>query len=312
MGDLATSIGKIIDDVSFEIRSTSSSESAMRNKPDVDRTYRPQRFWEQRISSGGDLSSVGHPELGAYNRLAYVVRQAALRRALGGVEAKLAGTRIFEVAFGVGYYLEFWSDRGAGEVTGIDLSPSAVEVARRRFPGYVLFQHDVTRPLPESMGRYGLVTAIDVLYHVVDDEDWRRAVRHVSSLVAPGGLLVLTDKFPQGAATSPSGAVHVRRRPLEEYEEELRKGGLVIEKIVPVFVFMDDPILCGVHRWIGAASSVQWRAVSKLIRVCSQAPAMRDAVGLAVGALQLPLELLSARLLKRSPNLEMLVCRHGG
>lgn len=284
----------------------------MSNKPDIDRTYRPQLFWEQRISASGDLSAVGHPELGAYNRLAYVARLAALRTALGDVEARLAGTRIFEVGFGVGYYLAYWSEKGVGEVTGIDLSPTAVELARRRFPGYVLFQHDITRPLPESLGRYGLVTAIDVLYHVVDDEDWRRALWHIGSLVAPGGRLVLTDKFPRGAAISPGGAVHVRRRPLEQYEEALRRKGLVIEKIVPVFVFMDDPILYGVHRWIGAASSVQWRALSKLIRVCRRVPAVRDAVGLTIGALQLPLELLSARLLKRSPNLEMLVCRHSG
>ncbi len=36
---------------------------------------------------------------------------------------------------------------------------------------------------------------MDVLFHIVDDEGYARAIRNLAALLAPGGLLVLTENF---------------------------------------------------------------------------------------------------------------------
>jgi len=207
----------------------------------------------------------------------------------------------------VGFYLKFYAESGVTQLTGVDLSSVAVARAKEMFPQYHLFQHDITEPLPIPAKSFDLVTAIDVLYHIVDDLKWEHALDHLCSLIAPNGVFVFTDKFPkrQVYQTFP----HVRRRPLEMYAKVLRGHGLTIKAIRPVFVFMDDPLPEGEPRWLAQTSFAQWRIVNKAIRVFGRWRSVRDVVGLSLGALQYPFEKMAVGLLPRSPNLEMVLAQ---
>ena len=44
---------------------------------------------------------------------------------------------------------------------------------------------------------------MDVLFHIVDDEGYARAIRNLAALLAPGGLLVLTENFLTGTPAAP-------------------------------------------------------------------------------------------------------------
>ena len=41
--------------------------------------------------------------------------------------------------------------------------------------------------------RFDIVNAVDVLFHVVDDKRWRRAVENLGHHLAPGGLLMIVE-----------------------------------------------------------------------------------------------------------------------
>ena len=41
--------------------------------------------------------------------------------------------------------------------------------------------------------RFDIVDAVDVLFHVVDDKRWRRAVENLGHHLAPGGLLMIVE-----------------------------------------------------------------------------------------------------------------------
>ena len=139
---------------------------------------------------------MGHPTLGAYNRLAYRLRLAAFRRAISESVPQWPNVRIFEGGFGVGFYLEYYAHEGVRHVTGADLSAAAVASVQERFPDFRLIQGDLGQTLPFAERSFDLVTAIDVLYHIVDDRQWDHALAQLSNLVAPGGTLVVTESFP--------------------------------------------------------------------------------------------------------------------
>lgn len=272
--------------------------------------YNPAEFWSELVTGRAGLPSVGHPALGAYNRVAYRFRLAALRRAITASVPLWPNVRIFEGGFGVGFYLEYYAHEGVRHVTGVDLSGAAAESLQARFHDFRLMQGDLTQPLPFAERSFDLVTAIDVLYHIVDDQCWHQALAQLADLVAPGGVLVLTDKFPceRAAQTFP----HVRRRSLTDYRRVLEGRGLGVHGISPVFVLMDDPITCGEKRWLGRLSLAQWRVVQKTIRVLGRWPRLRDIVAISLAGLQFPSEWLLVRLIRRSPNLEVLVARRPG
>ncbi len=269
--------------------------------------FDPSHYWANLISGDLDLSRVGHPELGAYNRVAYRVRLHALDRVLRALSVDMRRTRVFEAAFGVGFYLAEWARRGALAVSGLDISPDAVKAAQARFPSFKLRQADLGVDGAAS-GQSDLVLAIDVLYHIVDDARWQVALANLANVVARDGHLVLTDKFPDNPShTDPFP--HVRRRSLQTYDDTLRRLGFERVMIQPVFVFMDDPLEDGCHPLLGKAANLQWRVGTKIIRTLAPARRLRDGLGLSFGLCQLPFELLALSFLDRSPNLELAVYR---
>lgn len=196
--------------------------------------------------SPDDVDQVGICDMGrGFNGVAYRLRLEALERALLQAGVRPRGARVFEAAYGVGFYLRFWQRQDAAAVAGVDLSPRARENAARQFPGYDLRAGDLARihewddwaPLE---GSFDVVTAIDVLYHLVRDEAAGRAVRNLGRLVRPGGVLVFTDK-PVGLHAPYAECDIVTRRPLEWYDRVLAPAGLVRERVAPVFWCMDPP-----------------------------------------------------------------------
>ena len=106
-----------------------------------------------------------------------------------GVE--LARARVLDVGCGVGFYAGLLAEAGVVDYRGVDVSPVQLPTLRARHPSFQFEALDVTRRRPE--GEYDLVLMIDVTQHLVDDDDFAGAMRHVAGCVAPGGVLLITS-----------------------------------------------------------------------------------------------------------------------
>jgi SAM-dependent methyltransferase len=151
---------------------------------------------------------------------------------------------------------------------GVDLSGSAVERLRRQFPDGTFAQLDLTRgdeALEAAVGhqRFDLVTAIDVLYHIVDDGEFARALASLGRVVAPGGRLLVSDVFVERPTTI---AAHVRRRPLSQYEESLATQDLRLLGREAVFAVLGDPVPRPGFKPTDLAMHIFWRVLSKSVR----------------------------------------------
>ncbi len=103
--------------------------------------------------------------------------------------ARLAGARVLDVGCGGGLLCETLARAGA-VVTGIDLAPGMIEVARLHAAEQGL---DVTYELASaeslaarSSGGYDVVTCMEMLEHVPDPE---KMIATLGSLVRPGGSI---------------------------------------------------------------------------------------------------------------------------
>ncbi len=102
----------------------------------------------------------------------------------------LRGARILDVGCGTGWLgsaLQQW-----GDVTGIDLSPSAIEHGRRAYPGIRLLCGDLETS-PELGTGYDLVVTADVIGNIPDQEGF---VRRLAELLRPSGTLLLMAQNP--------------------------------------------------------------------------------------------------------------------
>jgi 2-polyprenyl-6-hydroxyphenyl methylase/3-demethylubiquinone-9 3-methyltransferase len=91
---------------------------------------------------------------------------------------------------GNGWFANWLSDRGF-EVTGVDISPSGIEVARSSFPR-LTFSNDVSAECLASLGPFQLVTCIEVIAHCYKPcNDLARLFANM----LPGGQLILSTPY---------------------------------------------------------------------------------------------------------------------
>ena len=89
-----------------------------------------------------------------------------------------------------------------------------------------------------SFSRLTAVSAMDVLFHIVDDEQYRRAFVNIASALAPGGWFIWSDNFLHHDTER---VTHQASRSLAESEDAVRAAGFEIVERVPMFVLMNYP-----------------------------------------------------------------------
>ena len=107
---------------------------------------------------------------------------------------KVAGLKVLDAGCGEGYVSRILAERGAG-VTGIDISPSLIEMARARDAGGIIdYQsHDLSRPLPRLRKFFDLGVSHMVLNDV---PDYRGFISTLGEVIKPGGRFLLSMNSP--------------------------------------------------------------------------------------------------------------------
>lgn len=154
-------------------------------------------FWTRRLAAQPSLTGTGTAPFGpAYQHWLYRLKEAAIRRLLRPYHDRLKTSAVLNVGCGRGYFEPFFARYGTSRVTGVDFIESAIAALRREHAEYEYMTADIARPLPETLdGRtFALVTAIDVLYHIVDESAFTSALTNLCRLShSQGGMMLWTD-----------------------------------------------------------------------------------------------------------------------
>lgn len=164
--------------------------------------YDAKSFWGSRysvaLSEGAfvDASTVKVGWSGLRARYAYnAIENAILEHFLS--ESLPAGPAVLDVGCGVGHWIDFYREvLGAREVIGIELSEPAAGELRRKYadtPEVTIVEADVASPDFELGRTFDVVNAVDVLFHIVSDDDWDRALDNLARHLAPDGVLVVAE-----------------------------------------------------------------------------------------------------------------------
>jgi SAM-dependent methyltransferase len=136
-----------------------------------------------------------------------------------------AGRNVLDVASGEGYGAHFLA-QAANQVVGFDVDEASVLRARRVYGQNNLnylhrsMEAFFAEAKPQS---FDLVTAFEILEHV-DAEQQEAMMRHISRLLAPAGVAVIStpDKTNYGKGRDSHNEFHVRELERAEFEALLR------------------------------------------------------------------------------------------
>lgn len=262
-------------------------------------TFDARQYWETRLRADYTLAGVGLQRLGErFNRWAYQVRREVFLDLVRREIPDLAHARVLDIGSGTGFYLDRWREAGAADVSGLDLTDAAVDQLRARYPTLTIHRGDIGTDAPADLGlepgSFDAVSAMDVLFHIVDDEAFARALANIRGALRPGGVFLWSDAF---AHHQESRVEHRASRTLATVEQLVREAGFEVERRTPMFVLMNDPVDTR-----GPWARRAWKAT---MGVASLAEPLGGLVGWAL----YPLESRLVRTRSESPTTEIMVCR---
>ena len=259
-------------------------------------------YWQSRLSQAYSLQGVGYQRLGkSFNQWMYKVRARVFARVARRLGVDWSKATVLDVGSGTGFYVERWHALGVQRVIGVDITSKAVEELQRRFPNDEFVEADVGAVDGLRLTAHGsqltAVSAMDVLFHIVDDEAYRRAFANIASVIAPGGWFLWSDNFLHHDTER---VMHQASRSLAESEAAVRDAGFEIVERVPMFVLMNYPT----------------DSTSKLARLGWTAmvspAALADTLVWLVGAALAPIDTWLTSVVRESPTTEIMVCRKVG
>lgn len=261
--------------------------------------FRVRDYWESRLRQSYSLQGVGYQRLGTqYNKWMYRLRARVFQRVARGLGVDWSSARVLDVGSGTGFYVDQWHRLGVPKVVGLDITAVAVEELRRRFPGDQFEQRDVGTELTGdarlATRDFDVVSAMDVLFHIVDDAAYGQAFRTVASLLTPGGWFIWSDNFLRHGTER---VTHQVSRSLADSERAVRQAGLEIVRRVPMFVVMNYP-------------TDSRSRLARLAWTAMVAPAaLAEPLGWLAGAALYPVDRLLTAVMRESPTTEIMLCR---
>ena len=203
------------------------------------RRYEPERYWQERLSKNFSLGGAGHTGLGLeYNKWLYKARIRALNKLLKDEQINPRGKQILDIGCGTGFYIDYWDRLGAAEIVGLDITETSISRLTANYPKHKFIKADITANGLELKGEFDIITAFDVLFHIVDEDKFEQAIKNIGRFSRKKNKILITDSFL--TEPRPSG-FHENYRTIHRYREVLNNNGLGIVKITPIFLIMGNP-----------------------------------------------------------------------
>lgn len=194
-----------------------------------------KEYWEDRLRRNFSLAGTGHSGFSlGYNRLMYRLKMEKLNRILCRQGINVKGARVLDVGSGTGFFVEYYLKKGAGLVSGVDLTEVSVELLGRKFPSCRFLRLDISKGRYPGEDKFDIINVFDVLYHIVDAGDFLAAIKNIAFSAQAGSWIFISDSLrPELSAAS-----HVRYRAMDVYREALAGEGIDIVDTISLLNLM--------------------------------------------------------------------------
>jgi len=280
-------------------RRLSSSEGQMK------KVYNPKEYWSKHLEENFSLSGVGFTQCGkGYNIWKYRMRRKVLERVISKYRIDVPNVKILDIGCGSGFYVDIWQREGMKSLVGIDITAISARELSAKYPNFDFYEADITSPalintFPSNQRKFDIITAFDVLFHIVDDNKFEQAIKNVSMLCSEDALIFMTDIFLH---KRPYVIFHQKSRLLKDYVQVLSKNGIRIINRIPVHYLLNAPLDISNELLQKILLRLWWGSVVRMVERKTHLlePCFFGA------------DLALTRLFRESPSTEMIICRPVG
>lgn len=198
----------------------------------------PTQYWQQRHQKT-DLATVGYIGLGLpFNYWMYRVREKVFDQTVLQEHLNLSQAKILDIGSGSGFYINRWRNLKAKNITASDFSSRALKQIKKSFRKLKTLEMDITLSPPKNLGQYDIISAFDILYHILDDKKYDRAINNIYKLLKPDGVFIFSENLTEKTERGP----YQVSRSQKTIFQNLKKSHFQIEQVKPIFYLMNAPL----------------------------------------------------------------------
>lgn len=193
-----------------------------------------KNYWEKRHAKDiGNIKTVGLQSFSEKaNRASYLLIEQQYDKLLNKIDISLKNKNVLDAGAGIGMYIPFFIKQRAN-VTAIDVSNDAVNYIRLKFPKVnclTVCLEDIDKYFKPN--QFYFIHCFDVLYHIMDDTEWEKAIRNLA--LVSNKYIALHEQFSTKKPIICSK--HIKWRGREKIINELAKNNFYEVASIPTTV----------------------------------------------------------------------------
>jgi 2-polyprenyl-3-methyl-5-hydroxy-6-metoxy-1,4-benzoquinol methylase len=205
-------------------------------------TFNAEHYWEDRLSRKFHLSGTGHIAFGRYyNKFLYKAKLKAINKVLQAHNISIHNKTICDIGPGTGFFIDFYHQKGGKSIVGIDLTTISIDYLSKKYPQYQFTKGDISSPslLEKIRLNFDIINAFDILYHIMDDDDFTAAIVNISRLTNDNGYIFITDALDSKTENLTG---HVKCRNKQIYMSTLNENNIHLIATYPLYYLLNRPI----------------------------------------------------------------------
>ena len=157
-------------------------------------------WWDKKFYSGGiksDASTISKHTDEVVSRYHYSSLELLLLKYFHNRGVNICDSCILDIGSGAGHWVDFYKKLGAKKLAAIDVSSIACAYLEERFGESLNIRCGKASEIlkEEVKETYDLISAIGVMFHVVDDRECVETIKLARSALKPGGLFIVSGHF---------------------------------------------------------------------------------------------------------------------
>lgn len=196
--------------------------------------YKPEEYWQNQLSDYFNLKGVGNDYFSLhYNKNLYKAKEDKLNEVLEDLDQDLSEAKILDMGVGTGFFIDYYSKK-SDNIVGVDITEESVNNMRKKYPEHDFYKSDIGKKLDLEQ-KFDVINVFDVLYHIKDEEKYKKAVENIEKHLAQNGVAVVTESYRSDS----SDHYKYRGNQLETLLRESNQLDLI--KILPLYSFLNKP-----------------------------------------------------------------------
>lgn len=162
--------------------------------------YDDTKWWDDAFYTDGvsDRQTISREKSAITAKYHYTSLELNILRHLRNNGKNVHQMDVLDIGSGSGHWIEFYRVLGASKITGVDISYSSFKYLMDKYAtnsNVEIYQGKALEAVKHLDRQYDIANAVGVMFHIVDDIEWRDTIQAVANALKDGGLFIIGGHF---------------------------------------------------------------------------------------------------------------------